>query len=83
MDHGARQHPARDLAIPCFNEERYIEACIDDVFAQDYPADRIEVLVGDGLSTDRTREILAAHRRTRPSRAPRHRQPATPPGRRR
>jgi succinoglycan biosynthesis protein ExoA len=46
------------IAIPCFNEERHIEACLEDVFAQDYPADALEVLVGDGMSTDRTREIL-------------------------
>jgi succinoglycan biosynthesis protein ExoA len=46
------------IAIPCFNEERHIEACLEDVFAQDYPPQLIEVLVGDGMSTDRTREIL-------------------------
>jgi succinoglycan biosynthesis protein ExoA len=50
--------PLVTIAIPCFNEERHIEACLDDVLAQDYPADRIEVLVGDGMSTDRTRDIL-------------------------
>jgi succinoglycan biosynthesis protein ExoA len=50
--------PVVTIAIPCFNEERYIEACLDDVFAQDYPASSIEVLIGDGMSTDRTREIL-------------------------
>ena len=51
--------PFVTLAIPCFNEERHIAALVQDVFAQDYPAERIEVLIGDGMSTDRTREILA------------------------
>jgi succinoglycan biosynthesis protein ExoA len=46
------------IAIPCFNEERHIETCLKDIFAQDYPADLIEVLVGDGMSTDRTRDVL-------------------------
>lgn len=55
----ATSTPLVTLAIPCWNEEHYIEACLDDVFAQDYPASSIEVLVGDGMSTDRTREILA------------------------
>jgi len=50
--------PLVTIAIPCFNEERYIEQCIEDLFAQDYPASQIEILVGDGMSTDRTREIL-------------------------
>jgi succinoglycan biosynthesis protein ExoA len=50
--------PLVTIAIPCFNEERHIEDCLEDVFAQDYPSHLIEVLVGDGMSTDRTREIL-------------------------
>jgi succinoglycan biosynthesis protein ExoA len=47
------------IAMPSYNEEHYIEACIASVKAQDYPADLIEILVADGRSTDRTREILA------------------------
>src|SRR5438128_12601591 len=47
------------IAMPAFNEEHYIEACIASVQAQDYPADLIEILVADGRSTDKTREILA------------------------
>ena len=51
--------PVVTIAVPCFNEERYIETFLADVFDQDYPAASIEVLIGDGMSTDRTREILA------------------------
>jgi succinoglycan biosynthesis protein ExoA len=47
------------IAMPSFNEEHYIEACIASVQAQDYPRELIEILVADGRSTDRTREILA------------------------
>jgi cellulose synthase/poly-beta-1,6-N-acetylglucosamine synthase-like glycosyltransferase len=47
------------IAMPSFNEEHYIEACIASVQAQDYPADHIEILIADGRSTDKTREILA------------------------
>jgi succinoglycan biosynthesis protein ExoA len=50
--------PVVTVAIPCFNEEHHIEACLADVFAQDYPSASIEVLIGDGGSTDRTRSIL-------------------------
>jgi glycosyltransferase involved in cell wall biosynthesis len=52
-------NPSVTIAMPAYNEERYIEACIASVQAQDYPKDRIEILVADGRSTDRTREILA------------------------
>lgn len=51
--------PLVTIAMPAYNEEKFIEACIGSVQAQDYPADRIEILVADGRSTDRTREILA------------------------
>src|SRR5512138_850542 len=51
--------PRVTIAMPAFNEEHYIQACIASVQAQDYPHDLIEVLVADGRSTDRTREILA------------------------
>jgi succinoglycan biosynthesis protein ExoA len=50
--------PFVTIAIPCLNEERHIEACLADILAQDYPADRFEILVADGMSNDRTREIL-------------------------
>jgi glycosyltransferase involved in cell wall biosynthesis len=39
------------------NEERYIEACLRSLAAQDYPHDRFEVLVIDGESTDRSRDL--------------------------
>ena len=51
--------PLVTIAMPAYNEEHYIEACIRSVQAQDYPAERIEILVADGRSTDATREILA------------------------
>lgn len=51
--------PFVTIVMPSFNEERFIEACLRSVAAQDYPADRIEILVTDGRSTDKTRDILA------------------------
>ena len=52
-------YPRVTIAMPAYNEEHYIEACIASVQAQDYPRDQLEILVADGRSTDRTREILA------------------------
>jgi cellulose synthase/poly-beta-1,6-N-acetylglucosamine synthase-like glycosyltransferase len=51
--------PRVTIAMPAYNEERYIEACVASVQAQDYPRELIEVLVADGRSTDATRDILA------------------------
>lgn len=50
--------PFVSVVIPVYNEERHIAACLDSVLAQDYPADRYEVIVADGGSDDRTREIV-------------------------
>jgi succinoglycan biosynthesis protein ExoA len=51
--------PRVTIAMPAYNEETYIAACIASVQAQDYPAELIEILVADGRSTDRTRDIVA------------------------
>ena len=57
--------PSVSLIIPCRNEQRDIEACLQSLFAQDLPPDSFEIIVADGLSTDATRAILtrlaAAH----------------------
>ena len=53
------ERPFVTIAMPSFNEERHIESCIRSVQAQDYPRDRIEILVADGRSTDGTRDVLA------------------------
>jgi succinoglycan biosynthesis protein ExoA len=50
--------PFASVVIPTRNEERTIEACLRSVLAQDYPRERFEVLVVDGDSEDRTREIV-------------------------
>ncbi len=53
--------PAISVVLPCRNEEHYIGACLDSILATTYPLDRIEVLVVDGMSDDRTREIVAGY----------------------
>ena len=51
--------PRVSIVIPCRNEEAYIGRCLDSIVRADYPADRIEILIVDGCSDDRTREIVA------------------------
>lgn len=46
------------IIIPCRNEEKFIGKCLDSIIEQDYPKDKLEVLVIDGMSEDRTKEIL-------------------------
>ncbi|WP_394826573.1 glycosyltransferase family 2 protein [Pendulispora albinea] len=50
--------PFVSIVIPCLNEEAYLEECLRSLLEQDYPKDRMEILVADGMSIDKTREIL-------------------------
>lgn len=49
------------IICPIYNEEKYIARCIESIMQQDYPKDDLEVLFVDGMSTDRTREIIASY----------------------
>lgn len=49
------------VICPIFNEEKYIAGCIESILHQDYPKDDLEVLFVDGMSTDRTRMIIASY----------------------
>ena len=57
------QLPFISVILPVRNEERYIAACVDSIFSQDYPADQMEVIFVDGRSEDRTVELLHGIRR--------------------
>ncbi|WP_206205816.1 glycosyltransferase family 2 protein [Thermococcus sp. Bubb.Bath] len=50
--------PFVSVIIPAYNEERYIRKCLTEWVNQDYPKERYEILVYDGMSTDRTPEIV-------------------------
>lgn len=49
------------VICPIYNEEKYIARCIESIMQQDYPKDDLEVLFVDGMSNDRTREIIASY----------------------
>ena len=57
--------PFISIVLPVRNEEKYISDCVASIFAQDYPADQMEVIFVDGRSEDRTvallRELQKAH----------------------
>jgi cellulose synthase/poly-beta-1,6-N-acetylglucosamine synthase-like glycosyltransferase len=52
--------PFISIVVPIRNEEATIERLTRSLLDQDYPHDRYEILMADGGSTDRTRELLAA-----------------------
>ena len=46
------------IIIPCRNEEKFIGECLNSLLLQDYPKERMEILIIDGMSEDKTREIV-------------------------
>ena len=53
-----KSFPFVSVIMPIRNESDFIARSLGGVLTQDYPHDRMEVLVADGLSSDNTREIV-------------------------
>jgi biofilm PGA synthesis N-glycosyltransferase PgaC len=53
--------PKISIIIPAHNEQLNIDRCITSLKAQTYPHERIEILVVNDGSTDRTEEVVNGH----------------------
>lgn len=50
--------PFATVIVPIRNEELYLRTCLNSLLQQTYPSERYEVIVVDGRSSDRSREII-------------------------
>ncbi len=53
--------PMVSIIVPCRNEADWIARCLESILFNDYPRDRLEVLVVDGMSDDGTRTVAAKY----------------------
>ena len=53
-----KNYPFISILMPVRNEGAFMQRSLNAVRAQDYPSDRTEILVIDGMSTDNTRGII-------------------------
>lgn len=53
--------PLISIIITTKNEEQNIENCLESIKAQNYPQDKIEMIVVDNDSTDKTKEIASRY----------------------
>ena len=60
------EQPLVSIIIPCRNEEAFIGELLNDLILQDYPSEKMEVLVMDGISTDQTRNIVRKYTEEQP-----------------
>src|SRR5271157_259061 len=54
------------IIIPCYNEEATIRLLLEAIYQQTFPRKNLEVIIADGLSTDRTRVEIAAFQEENP-----------------
>ncbi len=57
---GVTQVPAVSVIIPTLNSEKTLMDCLESITMQDYPEDKIEVIVADGGSIDSTIELVSS-----------------------
>jgi cellulose synthase/poly-beta-1,6-N-acetylglucosamine synthase-like glycosyltransferase len=53
--------PFVSVIVPTYNEEKNIARCLSSVINQDYPKDKLEVIVVDSVSKDNTVKIANDH----------------------
>lgn len=53
--------PFVSIVIPTYNRARLLPLTLDSLLAQDYPADRFEIIVGNNNSADDTEGVLRAY----------------------
>jgi succinoglycan biosynthesis protein ExoA len=57
-DQSAERFPFVSVVLPIRNEQTFIGRTLQGILSQDYPADRMEIIVADGMSDDQTRSIV-------------------------
>ena len=60
--------PLVSCVIAAYNYARYLPQALDSALVQDYPADRLEIIVVDDGSTDDTPAVVARHAERNPGR---------------
>ncbi|MCA9049013.1 MAG: glycosyltransferase family 2 protein [Planctomycetaceae bacterium] len=53
-----RGQPFVSLVIPVRNEASHIRQCLNTIAGNDWPPERMEIIVVDGMSTDSTRDVI-------------------------
>lgn len=53
--------PTISVVIATHNSSRTIRRCLQSIRIQQYPQERIEIIIADGASTDQTREISSGY----------------------
>lgn len=66
LDRSSNSLPRVSVIVPCRNEAPFIARCLESIIANDYPRDRLEILVVDGMSDDKTWNVVSDFAREHP-----------------
>jgi glycosyltransferase involved in cell wall biosynthesis len=58
--------PLVSVIVPCYNEQATIGLLLDAIRRQTFPVQDIEVIIADGISSDGTRDEIAAYQEAHP-----------------
>ncbi len=58
--------PTVTIICPVYNEEKYISVCMESMLAFNYPKELMEIIFVDGMSNDKTRNIIHTYIQTYP-----------------
>jgi succinoglycan biosynthesis protein ExoA len=58
--------PFVSIIVPCYNEQTTIRHLLGALYAQTYPRALMETVISDGLSTDRTLDVISAWKSENP-----------------
>ncbi len=58
--------PKVSVIVPCYNEQDTVQLLLESLLEQTFPQQEMEVIIADGMSTDRTREQIANFRSAHP-----------------
>jgi cellulose synthase/poly-beta-1,6-N-acetylglucosamine synthase-like glycosyltransferase len=54
------EHPSVSVVVPARNEETNIEACVMSLLGIDYPADKLQIIIVNDRSSDKTEAVLSS-----------------------
>lgn len=63
---GKKRKPFVMVIVPCRNEGRFINKCLHSLVHNDYPKDRLQIIVVDGMSSDDTWAIATYYQEIYP-----------------
>lgn len=58
--------PQVSIIVPCYNEQATIQGLLQAILQQTYPLEQLKVVIADGMSTDNTRQEIAAFEQAHP-----------------